>query len=80
MRKKLARLWPAHPMRDRARNRVKKLPTQDLLDAADNTGSTVAAALYRHRKQPDTAALHEAADGVMVLTAIVEELLERSDA
>jgi hypothetical protein len=52
----------------------------ELLDAADNTGSSIAAALYRHRKQPSEEALLEAVDGVVALAVIVRELQERQTA
>jgi len=52
----------------------------ELLNAADNTGTTIAAALYRHRKQPSQDALTEAVDGVVALAAIVHELQRRQAA
>ncbi|MEW1675528.1 hypothetical protein ACJ6WD_10750 [Streptomyces sp. VTCC 41912] len=80
LRRLLERLWPAHRLLDRAERRVKLLPAVELLDAADVSGSTIAAALYRHRKQPSEDALAEAVDGVVALAVIVRELQERRTA
>ncbi|ORT58140.1 hypothetical protein BKD26_19760 [Streptomyces sp. CB03238] len=76
----IERLWPAHRLLERAERRVKLLPLVELLDTADITGSTIAAALYRHRKAPSDEALAEAVDGVVALAAIVRELQERQKA
>ncbi|MFF7750431.1 hypothetical protein ACFZCP_14465 [Streptomyces sp. NPDC007971] len=65
---------------EKAERRVKLLPLVELLDAADVTGSTIAAALYRHRKQPSEEALAEAVDGVVALAVIVRELEDRQKA
>jgi hypothetical protein len=80
LRRLLERLWPAHRLLEKAERRVKLLPLVELLDAADNTGSTIAAALYRHRKQPSEEALAEAVDGVVALAVIVREIQERQGA
>ncbi|MFF1711258.1 hypothetical protein [Streptomyces sp. NPDC058268] len=80
LRRLLERLWPAHRLLERAERRVKLLPVVELLDAADNTGSTIAAALYRHRKQPSGEALAEAEDAVVALAVIVRELQDRQAA
>ncbi|MCZ0981817.1 hypothetical protein O1L60_30885 [Streptomyces diastatochromogenes] len=75
----LDRMWPAHRLLEKARRRVQRLPVVELLDAADNTGSAIAAALYRYRKQPSAEALSEAVDGVVALAVIVRELQERQE-
>jgi predicted glycosyltransferase len=80
LRRLLERLWPAHRLLERAERRVKLLPLVELLDAADNTGSTIAAALYRHRKAPSAEAIVDAVDGVVALAVIVRELEERQKA
>ncbi|MFK0015725.1 hypothetical protein [Streptomyces sp. NPDC091027] len=80
LRKMLDRLWPSHRLRERAERRVKRLPAVELLDAADNTGSTVAQALYRHRKSSSPEALDEAVDAVVTLAVIVQELVDREKA
>ncbi|MGD6750367.1 hypothetical protein [Streptomyces sp. BH105] len=80
MNRLLERMWPAHRLLARAERRVKLLPQPELLDAADNTGSSIAAALYRHRKQPSEEALSEAVDGVVALAVIVRELELRNAA
>jgi predicted glycosyltransferase len=80
LRRLLERLWPAHRLLERAERRVKRLPLVELLDAADNTGSTIAAALYRHRKAPSEEAMTEAVDGVVALAVIVRELEDRQKA
>jgi hypothetical protein len=80
LRALLDRLWPAHRLRERAERRVKMLPLVELLDSADNTGSSIAAALYRHRKQPSDEALAEAVDAVVALAVIVRELEDRQKA
>jgi hypothetical protein len=74
LRRLLDRLWPAHRLLEKAERRVKRLPLVELLDAADNTGSSITAALYRHRKAPSKEALAEAVDGVVALAVIVREL------
>jgi hypothetical protein len=80
LRRLLERLWPAHRLLERAERRVKLLPAVELLDAADTTGSTIAAALYRHRKHPSEEALAEAVDAVVALAVIVRELEARQKA
>ncbi|MET9119925.1 hypothetical protein [Streptomyces sp. NPDC004528] len=77
LRRALDRVWPNHPLRERAENRVKRLPAADLLDWADMSGTVVARALSRHRNQASREALEEAADGVMSLSVILQELLNR---
>jgi hypothetical protein len=80
LRRLLERLWPAHRLLEKAQRRVKRLALVELLDAADNTGSTIAAALYRHRKAPGGESLAEAVDGVVALAVIVREMEERQRA
>jgi hypothetical protein len=71
------RTEPTDAFRARARQRMRKVPTDVALDWADQCGNGIVKALSDFRRDGDPQALLEAAQGVSGLAGVVDSLRER---
>jgi hypothetical protein len=67
-------------IRAKAKRRVRKTATGDLLDWADQAGSGIAKALDDYRRFSTPESLTEAQEGVSALAGVVDVLCDRASA
>lgn len=65
------------PVRTKARQRVKKLTDEEILDWTDQCGTAVVKALDDFRRLDHPESLREAAQGISALAGVVDELRGR---
>lgn len=66
-----------HPTVEKAKKRVSRLPTADLLSWADVAGAGVARALSDYQRAGDPDSLEDAHEGLLSMLGVVEAMRER---
>lgn len=64
-------------VREKAKKRVSRVSTPDILNWADNAGSGVAKALDDYRRLGDKGSLDEAQRGISALAGVLDVLVDR---